>query len=167
MSDKEAFFDNITFTPFVFIEDDADLHRTSEYEAVLPTAGRATATFGGPVASTKGGKIDVYHMIVGNHLGSLRVDVERHIPSESPFSASGTLPRLDLDSLHDAFTRAHTLQISPPPRKKTSAAGLLSATSSRAATIESDVTLKVTKVGLLSRKGWSLALPGADFRRVK
>jgi hypothetical protein len=97
-------------------------------------------------------------MIVRGLIGSLRVNVERTIPAESPFSCLGTRPILDMDGLHRSFTQAHTLQISAPrARRKSSISG-----ADRKG--ESEMVLKVTKVGLVSRKGvygWGW---GADNR---
>lgn len=106
-----------------------------------------------PAAIVRSGKIDVYHMIAGDLLGSLHLSIEETIPAQSPFSAFGTRPLLDIQNLHRAFTLAHTLQITAPPLRKNSAAGLLSSTPAKPTTSEADLTLKVTKIGLLSRKG--------------
>ncbi|ORY20870.1 hypothetical protein BCR39DRAFT_554628 [Naematelia encephala] len=173
----EAFFDNITFTPFVFIEDDADLKRASNAEAATPSTARSsTPTFSGTVLPPKSGKIDVYHMLVRGLLGSLRVDVEQHIPAETPFSGQGTRPRLDIDGLHRAFTYVHTMHVTPPRPKVPSKLASTSARISSAS--EGEMTLKVTKVGLLSRrdedtanskkssrkwKSWSVILTGSQL----
>ncbi|WWC92314.1 uncharacterized protein L201_007268 [Kwoniella dendrophila CBS 6074] len=131
----EAFFDNITFTPFVFIEDDTDLKRSSGYESSSSTFGPSTPTFSAPIhnaisgtatsVSTGNGnlpipiplpssksKIDVYHMIVRGLLGTLRVEnIENQVPIDSPFSFMGTRPFLDLDYLCQAFANSHNLII--------------------------------------------------------
>lgn len=137
----EAFFDNITYIPFVFIEDD------------ISTASSLGLSMPSQTTGSKSAKIDVYDMIARGLLGTLRIDVEQSIPSESPFSCVGSRPNLDLDSLHRAFTQdPYLLQIVPPAKRKNSAAGLLSTTPSKASAPEPDVILRITKVGLLSRK---------------
>ena len=92
-------------------------------------------------------------MIVLDLLGSLRVDMEMDIPVDSPFSCLGTRPFLNTDELHRAFIHARNLPI-VPPRRKNSAAALLGSTPGRSTPqVETHLILKVTKVGLLSRKG--------------
>jgi hypothetical protein len=146
----EAFFDNITFTPFVFIEDDN--------EAALAASGAHLSASNGLPRS---GKIDVYDLIVGGQLGSLRVDVERYIPADSPFSCMGTRPFLDVDRLQSKFANAHPLEfVKSRPRRKSSVplagmgGGAMTPTPK-----EEITTLKVTKVGLISRKGKSQSTP--------
>jgi hypothetical protein len=92
-------------------------------------------------------------MIVRDQLSALRVDMEGDVPAESPYSCLGTRPILDTDILHRAFVHARNLTI-VPPKRKTSAAGLLGTTPSKSSSVlEQEVVLKVTKVGLLSRRG--------------
>lgn len=158
----EAFFDNITFTPFVFIEDDADLRRASGHESATSQLGSSPLASGlstpglGMGTTSKSSKIDVYHMIVRGLLPTLRVDVESHIAAESPFSCLGTRPFLDMDGLHRAFVTARSLHIDAPSHKKKGSAVLsdkLSASKGDTAAADGEMVLKITKVGLLSRKG--------------
>nr|XP_018259729.1 uncharacterized protein I303_07797 [Kwoniella dejecticola CBS 10117]OBR81887.1 hypothetical protein I303_07797 [Kwoniella dejecticola CBS 10117] len=151
----EAFFDNITYTPFVFIDDDTELKRSSGYEST-------SSTFGPASGKTK---IDVYHMIVRGLLGTLRVypnlvDDERLLRND-PFSFHGTRPFLDLDSLCKAFASAHNLiipsYITSTPYSQRKVSGKL--TTPRRNTVGAkdldkaeDLILRVVKVGLLSRK---------------
>ncbi|EJT51351.1 ARF guanyl-nucleotide exchange factor [Trichosporon asahii var. asahii CBS 2479] len=166
----EAFFDNITFTPFVFIDDDE--------EAALAAAGMAPSSSSRPNHS---GKIDVYDLIVGGQLGSLRVDVERYIPPDSPFSCMGTRQFLDVDRLQKAFANAHPLQFvkSRPRRKSLTLTGVVERPTTPVPK-EEIATIKITKVGLLGRredhlhgnsrrairrgwKNWSVVLTGAQL----
>jgi len=92
-------------------------------------------------------------MIVRDQLSALRVEIEGEIPAESPFSFIGTRSLLDTEFLHRAFVQARNLII-VPPKRKTSAAGLLGTTPNKSSNMpEHEVVLKVTKVGLLSRRG--------------
>lgn len=148
----ETFYDNITFTPFVFIEDDN--------EAVLANMGASS----NPLGAVRPGKIDVYDMIVSGQLSTLRVNVESMVPAESPFSCMGTRPFLDVDSLQRRFADAHPLKfVKNRLRRKQS----LTSFGSRPASTEpgkapghgaSDdlQTLNITKVGLISRKDDSI-----------
>lgn len=141
----EAFYDNITFTPFVFIEDDN--------EAALAAAGAALSSANG---SARTSKIDVYDLIVGGQLGSLRVDVERVIPADSPFSCMGTRSFLDVDRLQRCFANAHPLQFVKSRARRKSSIPLATSLGNEKSTPtpnEDLTTLKITKVGLISRKG--------------
>ncbi|WVF68224.1 hypothetical protein IAT40_002989 [Kwoniella sp. CBS 6097] len=203
----EAFFDNITYTPFVFIEDDSDLKRSSGYESSSSTFGPSTPTFSGslhmngpPNPPAGKSKIDVYHMIVRGLLGSLRVDVEHQIPAETPFSTFGTRPFLDMERCCRAFANAHSLIIpsgatghgpsfgSTHERHLRKVPGKLTTPARRHTVSEhrhdpeqhhdSESVLRVTKVGLLSRKddttestkkasrkwkSWSVILTGSQL----
>lgn len=165
----EAFFDNITFTPFVFIEDDN--------EAALAAAGGQLPSSNGLPRS---GKIDVYDLIVGGQLGSLRVDVERYIPADSPFSCMGTRPFLDVDRLQNKFANAQPLEFvkSRPRRKSGVPLAGMGGVAMTPTPKEEVTTLKITKVGLISRKddspttkraagrkwrSWSVVLTGSQL----
>lgn len=155
----EAFYDNITFTPFVFIEDDSDLKRTSGHTTPL-NFGPSTPTFSAFLncsnpPNKSSNKIDVYDLIVRDMLDQLRVDVGREIPAENPFSCLGTRPILDFEGLSKAFASAHSLSI-PVPQQKTARRNTLVTSGKKQAAKkekELDMALRVTKVGLISRKG--------------
>lgn len=143
----------------MFIEDDSDLQRFTDPISALSASTFATATSSQFGAPAKKGKVDVYHMIVKDSLGSLRVDMEFEVPPESPYSCIGTSTSLDTEASHRAFITARNL-IVIPPKRKTSAAGLLGSTPSKTITVpEQELLIKVTKVGLLSRRG-QLSEPG-------
>lgn len=94
-------------------------------------------------------------MIVNDLLGALRVEMETDIPPQSPYSCIGTIQSLDTEASHQAFVTARNLVVIPPKRKN-SAAGLLGSTPSKTSTApELETLLKVTKIGLLSRRGKS------------
>jgi hypothetical protein len=137
----------------VFIEDDADLRGDLDASSPLSTS---PMPFSSSMLPPKSSKIDVYHMIVNNHLSSLRVNADAQIPPESPFSCLEANAEYDLNEVHRAFTTALSLQVNlPGGRRKSSATALpgkRSITPARGAP-QIDITMKVTKVGLLSRKG--------------
>lgn len=115
----------------------------------------------------KSSKLDVYNMIINDHLATLRVDIHQQIPLESPFSCLGSRSNLNIEAMHRAFTAAHVLQVTlPGGRRKSSATALpgkLANSTGRGAPPH-EVTLKVTKVGLLSRRGELVYLPWEHFR---
>jgi hypothetical protein len=138
----EAFFDNITFTPFVFIEDDN--------EASLAVVGATVPS--GPV---RPGKVDVYDMIAGGTLTTLRANVEPLIPPESPYSCMGTQAFLDVDQLQRCFADAHPLSFvkSRPRRMSSVTMPGLPGVGDKPVPKEEIHSIKVTKVGLMMRKG--------------
>lgn len=170
----EAFYDNITFTPFVFIEDDN--------EASLAARGGSVVNVNAP--AMRAGKIDVYDLIVGGQLGTLRVDIEQHIPADSPFSCMGTQPFLDVDRLQRQFANSLPLQFTTPKtaRRKSSVVNLTAALGGSGVPKQPPAdfsTLKITKVGLINRKedtpvngkkpsgrkwkNWSMVLTGSQL----
>jgi len=154
----------------VFIEDDADLRPTP----VNPTDNQSALSTPGSMGPPKSGKVDVYHMIVNQLLHTLRLHVDRQIPLDSPFS---TLGFDDLDALHQSFAKAIIIQVTLPGKRKTST-GILSSTPTRGAPAQ-EVTLKITKVGSLSRsdeesrkgnrkwKSWTVVLTGSQLLFIK
>lgn len=78
------FYDQISLTPFVFVEDDDDPSRLEQ----LPSPGVLSRP--GSSSMRDKGKLDVYSMIVKGQVYSLRIDIEHLVPSKSPFSFTGT-----------------------------------------------------------------------------
>ncbi|EIN13503.1 hypothetical protein PUNSTDRAFT_140028 [Punctularia strigosozonata HHB-11173 SS5] len=121
----------------------------------------------------KNNRIDPYYLITRNLLDPLRVDVEAYVPLESPFSYSGTSDNWDHEALQRAFAKAGRIEVDAGVSRPVSSAffglavggastpimgggGSLSHTSGAFPDIappSRDVwTLKVTKIGVLSRK---------------
>ncbi|GAA5895282.1 PH and SEC7 domain-containing protein [Sporobolomyces salmoneus] len=143
-----------------------------------PPALNATGTASGFFAGTNQKvKIDPYHFIATGQTSRFRVDVESHIPMKSPFSYTGTTSFLNATTLHSLFARAPILQTSNRPRgisrpqtavpsniaihsssDSLSGSPLVPTVSSSTfvATPAKDKStvsnLKITKVGVLSRK---------------
>ncbi|CED82793.1 Guanine nucleotide exchange factor [Phaffia rhodozyma] len=131
----DTFFDNITFTPFVFIEDDMDVNGQ---RALLPESSHSAnnnassifsssynshtiAHFGSgssvpsnsSILAGKTNKIDVYYLISQNLTHTLRASVEPHIPTHNPFSYVGPKGYLDTNELQTAFSEADMIMIAP------------------------------------------------------
>ncbi|TYJ52719.1 hypothetical protein B9479_006687 [Cryptococcus floricola] len=154
----ETFFDNITFTPFVFIEDDAELECKRSGGAVTPSSfGPSTPNFSTLLNASNPSnklKVDVYDLIVRDMLDPLRIDMSKEVPAESPFSCMGTRPFLDLNGLSQTFATAHNLLI-PAPQLQRKGTGKMATPGKKQlgrAHSEGDMSLRVTKVGLISRK---------------
>ena len=104
-----------------------------------------------------------------NLLGTLRVDVESYIPLRNPYSYQGTAGSWNEAELRRSFARADVIQVDATDARRMSAQpffsmnvgpGPISGTFPSYALFDreggalSDLSsLKVTKVGLLNRKG--------------
>lgn len=113
-------------------------------------------------------------MDLQNHLDPLRVDIESIIPQNNPYSYLGTAESWDYNELQRAFALAEVIELGnregmqkqAPPNMAfagfTSTAPsilplAMSSHSGMAPAAFSEVwTLKLTKVGLLNRKGMSI-----------
>lgn len=202
----EAFYDNITYAPFVYVDVDAEMlppssiamggRSRSGSDAISPSP---PSTFGisaphtpssGPVngsttpssgstmmtprraptptsvISTSAKQPDVYALITSNNVHPLRVDLERSIPAESPFSSLGTRPFLETSRIHNTFVSAAILRIADGAgangtankRKASGVTGKKGAGSDAEGSVgvDGEISLRVTKVGTLSRRGESI-----------
>ncbi|KAF7966779.1 hypothetical protein HWV62_37033 [Athelia sp. TMB] len=165
----DCYFDNITFAPFIFIEDPLDVNgqRTITASAVsAQSMSRSTTQTNGSSSTLlgKGSKIDPYFLITHNLLDPLRVSVEDVIPLESPYSYTGTKPLWDEEELHQAFARATIIEIGASDVQRGHShlfggmavmpnppMGVNALPEYYPATGEV-LTLKITKFGLLNRK---------------
>ncbi|GAA5960793.1 hypothetical protein JCM3765_000819 [Sporobolomyces pararoseus] len=163
-------------------------------------AGTSSGFFG---SSSQKPKIDPYHLIATGQTSRFRVDVESHIPFKSPFSYTGTTSFFNATTLHSLFARAPILQTSNRPRASSrsqvpgtngtlqpptqplagspltptvSSSTFIAASAKDKSTISN---LKITKVGVLSRKedlaeggkkaasrkwkAWSVVLTGSQL----
>ena len=152
----EYLFDNLTFTQFIYVEDEEDLQKRV-FDG--PAAGSAPA--GSALLASQAGKvrIDPYYLISQGRLGEFRPEIDHLIPEDSPFSYTGTLSAFDVERLNAAFLHAPSIEIATGRPAMPTAPGAqpsdLSAASSDAAAAQQHdevVTLKVTKVGVVSRK---------------
>lgn len=147
----EYLYDNLTFTQFIYVEDEeAGRRRPSEASGmsmVGPAMSSSLATQGGNANNRT--KIDPYYLITQGRLGELRPDLEHLIPEDTPFSYTGTLPSFDVDRLNSAFLHAPSIEIVTTKNagEQTGAGNPAPATSE-----EEVVSLKVTKVGVVNRK---------------
>ncbi|SPC65164.1 uncharacterized protein UHOD_00236 [Ustilago sp. UG-2017b] len=147
----EYLYDNLTFTQFIYIEDEeAGRRHPSEASAISmigPAMSSSLATQGANANNRT--KIDPYYLITQGRLGELRPDLEDLIPEDTPFSYTGSLPSFDVDRLNSAFLHAPSIEI-----VTTKNAGEQSGSGNAALTTgeEEVVSLKVTKVGVVNRK---------------
>ncbi len=147
----EYLYDNLTFTQFIYVEDEEGARRRPSEASGISTAGPALSSSlaaQGTAANART-KIDPYYLITQGRLGELRPDLEHLIPEDTPFSYTGTLPVFDVDRLNSAFLHAPSIEIvtTKPPSDPAAAANAGAAVGE-----EEVVSLKVTKVGIVNRK---------------
>lgn len=116
-------------------------------------------------------------------LGQLRIDVETYIPLRNPFSYQGTAGSWNEAELRKSFSRADTVEVDAIDARKMSSlpffamniGGPPGPVASSAIPIPSDFEsampelslLKVTKVGVLNRKGGFHALFGSPIVLIR
>ncbi|KAK7208469.1 hypothetical protein BZA70DRAFT_273808 [Myxozyma melibiosi] len=117
----ECFYDNITYTPFVHMEEEIDLGTpASEKTLERPPLQRHRKSLVG-LAKQSREPIDPYSYIVENRLSELRPPVSDVLRStENPYSYSGTAPQFNVKVLHSLFINSPLLQILPPRSRQSS-----------------------------------------------
>ncbi|PVG04822.1 hypothetical protein CPB86DRAFT_721318 [Serendipita vermifera] len=157
----DYFFDNITFAPFIFIEDPMDVNGQRGFS--VDSASSTASTF-----LSKSNKIDPYYLITRDLLHPFRLDVSS-IPFQSPYNFLGTAASWDHEELRKAFAEASVVQLGDRDARRQTITDLafsgftstapsvipmtLSTHGGMAPAAFSDVwTFKLTKIGLINRK---------------
>ncbi|KAI5458387.1 hypothetical protein BGZ63DRAFT_426790 [Mariannaea sp. PMI_226] len=146
----ECFYDNITYTPFIHVEDDFEngdrfASHKSRRKPLL------TTTVNDPAKRTIKEPIDPYALILDGSLNTLRPNLKDAMYLDDNYNYLGSAPRLDIKDLQKTFFRTGVLQI-------VSARSRPDAFMSDQTSLNPEeahpgiVDIKVTKVGLLWRK---------------
>ena len=142
----DCFYDNVCYTPFIHFEDDVAIH---SHRLSAPKSKRnliktkSTENLRGPV--------DPYTLILDNKLSVLRPSLKEVMASEDNYNYTGTLPSLDVKTIHESFVKSGILQIVSARSRPD--AFLNQATISNPAEAQAGiVSIKVAKIGLLWRK---------------
>ncbi|ROW15426.1 hypothetical protein VPNG_02304 [Cytospora leucostoma] len=150
----EVFYDNITYTPFIHVEDDMDTngdrlgnHRITKKRSILPPPMTPDNT----LKKVAKEPIDPYTLILDNKLDILRPNLKDVMQLDDHFSYSGTAPSLNLKELQRTFFRTGILQIMSARSRPDAFMSEKTATNPQEAQ-PGVVDIKVTKVGLLWRK---------------
>lgn len=147
----ECFYDNISYTPFIHVEDDLDVTseriQTSKARKKLLLSGNGTD----PAKRAVKEPIDPYTLILDGNLDALRPNLKEAMPLDDHYNYLGTASSFNLKDLQNTFFKTGVLQI-VSPRSRPDAF-----MSEKTATNPNDahpgiVDIKVTKVGLLWRK---------------
>ncbi|GAP90817.1 putative protein transporter sec73 [Rosellinia necatrix] len=146
----ECFYDNISYTPFIHLEDDPHVNGERagslrlKKKSVFPTA------IAEPSRRSKD-LLDPYTLILDGKLDILRPPLKDQIPLEEHYSYMGTANRLSLKELQKTFFKTGVLQI-VSARSRPDAFMTEKTQNNPDAAHPGIVDIKVTKVGLLWRK---------------
>lgn len=150
----EVFYDNITYTPFIHVEDELDIagdrasaHKASKKKIAFPNPSTPEAA----IKKANKEPIDPYTIILDNRLDILRPNLKDVMHLEDHFSYMGTAPCLNLKELQNTFFRTGILQIVSARSRPDAFMSEKTATNPDEAQ-PGVVDIKVTKVGLLWRK---------------
>lgn len=170
----EVFYDNITYTPFIHVEDDLENGGDRYASHKSRRKPLLSATVSDPAKRGIKEPIDPYALILDGSLNTLRPNLKEAMELDDHYNYLGSATRLDLKDLQKTFFRTGVLQI-------VSARSRPDAFMSEQTSLNPQeahpgiVDIKVTKVGLLWRKGikkrktrspwqeWGAILTGAQL----
>ncbi|EPE09761.1 guanyl-nucleotide exchange factor [Ophiostoma piceae UAMH 11346] len=147
----EVFYDNISYTPFIHVEDDFDIngerivaHKTKR-KSIFPNTN--------PDLVKKSAKepIDPYTLIIDNNLDLLRPNLKDLMQLEDTYGYLGTVNSLNMKELQKTFFRTGILQIVSARSRPDAFMTEKTAVNPQEAH-PGIVDIKITKVGLLWRK---------------
>lgn len=146
----ECFYDNISYTPFIHVEDDVDIngeriiaHRPRKSIFAKPNVD--------PLKKPSREPVDPYTLILDNKLESLRPSLKDVMNLDDPYSYLGTATSLNLADLHKTFFKSGVLQI-VSSRSRPEAFMSPETMANPADAHPGVVDIKITKVGILWRK---------------
>ncbi|CZT06960.1 related to sec7-domain protein [Rhynchosporium graminicola] len=147
----ECFYDNISYTPFIHVEDDLDING----ERIIQHKPKKKSIFPrGAVDPTKRPSkepVDPYTLIIDSKLDSLRPNLKEVMTLEEPYTYLGTASSLNLQDLQKTFFRTGVLQI-VSARSRPDAFMNDKTLNNPEEAQAGIVDIKITKVGLLWRK---------------
>lgn len=147
----ECFYDNITYTPFIHVEDEMDING----ERIVTHKSKKKPLFlngnQDPVKRAAKEPIDPYTLIIDNKLDILRPNLKDVISLEDSYGYLGTAPSFNLQELQKTFFKTGILQIVSARSRPDAFMSEKTATNPQQAQ-QGIVDIKITKVGLLWRK---------------
>ncbi|KAL1860479.1 hypothetical protein VTK73DRAFT_7302 [Phialemonium thermophilum] len=157
----EVFYDNISYTPFIHVEDDFDIngdrivaaqhsqHSKGKRKSLFPH-GSIHHDVAAPKKVAKE-PIDPYTLIIDGNLDLLRPNLRDVMHLEDHYSYLGTAKSLNMKELQKTFFKTGILQIVSPRSRPDAFMSEKTATNPDEAH-PGIVDIKITKVGLLWRK---------------
>ena len=149
MAILECFYDNITYTPFIHVEDDVDING----ERIITRKPKKgfKASGNGTLKKAMNEPVDPYTLILDNKLDTLRPVLDEFLTINDPFTYLGTGGLYNVTELHRTFFRSGIIQIlssrSRPDAFKTQAT-ITNPSEAQVGVVD----MKITKVGILWRK---------------
>ncbi|EPS38169.1 hypothetical protein H072_8021 [Dactylellina haptotyla CBS 200.50] len=144
----EYFYDNISYTPFIHVEDDLDING-EKIMTHLPRRHILTKTNTDLRRARE--PVDPYTLIIDGKLDILRPSLADVLMVDDPYTYLGTNHTMDMKGLHEAFFRSSVLQIVSARSRPDAFLNPATAANPQDAS-PGVVEIKVTKVGLLWRK---------------
>lgn len=147
----ECFYDNISYTPFIHVEDDIDMSQEranpnkSRKKQILP------GSTGDPAKRASKEPIDPYTMILDGKLDVLRPNLKDVMHLEDHYNYLGTATSLNLKDLQKTFFKTGVLQIVSARSRPDAFMSEKTVTNPEDAH-PGIVDIKITKVGMLWRK---------------
>ncbi|OXV06539.1 hypothetical protein Egran_05693 [Elaphomyces granulatus] len=144
----ECIYDNISYTPFIHVEDELNLsgrHLAKPRKPLFKTASSDHLT------RTSREPVDPYALILEGKLDILRPTLRDVMNLDDTYSCTGTTGPPDIEGLHQAFIKSSILQI-VSARSRPDAFRTPSSIDNPAESHPGLVDIKVAKVGLLWRK---------------
>ncbi|GKT48836.1 protein transport protein SEC73 [Colletotrichum spaethianum] len=147
-----CFYDNITYTPFIHVEDDLDLSS----DRLLANRAKRKTLFPGGTPETVARRstrepLDPYTLIIDGKLDILRPSLKDVMELEDHYNYLGTAKDLNVKELQRTFFRTGVLQI-VSARSRPDAFRDDKGSTNPAEAAQGVVDIKITKVGLLWRK---------------
>lgn len=145
----ECFYDNISYTPFIHVED--DIEQSTELVAGGKPRKKLTSNAADPTKRAMKEPIDPYTLILDGNLELLRPNLKEAMFLEDHFNYLGSATHLNMKDLQKTFFRTGVLQIVSARSRPDAFMSEKTATNPQEAH-PGIVDIKVTKVGLLWRK---------------
>ncbi|KAK6348222.1 hypothetical protein TWF718_006032 [Orbilia javanica] len=144
----EYFYDNISYTPFIHVEDDLDING----EKILSHMPRRNMLTKANTDLKKAREpVDPYTLIIDNKMDILRPSLSDVLMVDDPYSYLGTTHTMNMKDLHESFFRSSVLQIVSARSRPDAFLNPATAQNPQDAS-PGVVEIKVTKIGLLWRK---------------
>ncbi len=146
-----VFYDNISYTPFIHVEDDLDING----ERIVAQKARKRTIFPNttpdPARRVAKEPVDPYTLILDNRLDLLRPNLKDVMQLDDPYNYLGTAKYLNMKELQRTFFKTGVLQIVSARSRPDAFMTEKTATNPEEAH-PGIVDIKITKVGLLWRK---------------
>ena len=146
----ECFYDNISYTPFIHVDDDVDINGERTVSRKLKKNPFAKTSMDN-TGKTSREPVDPYTLILDNRLDFLRPSLKDVMNLDDHYTYLGTAPSLNLANLHKTFFRSGILQILSS-RSRPEAFTSPETMANPAEAHPGVVDIKITKVGILWRK---------------